>query len=518
MIRQPIRTNTRERKQVAIALPCPVGGLNVRDNVAAMPISDAIEMDNFIPYETYVEQRAGYKKLFNTENIGVSLIAYNNAKNPGLIYGGGGALYKFNPLTTQEPDILKGGFIGNNWQGVLYKQRLFLVNGQDLPQVYDGETVEELGIYVSSGQPLNLQDLYLTTIFKNRLFFAQDNSLSIWYMKEAGNIAGEILELDLNELSRRGGKIAAIANWTQQGGQGQDNLLVVITSEGECFVYDGSDPSDIDAWTLRGIYNMPRVVGINNNTQLAGNVIVITENGYYPLSNVLSQAFASTAVAFSDKINGEFLKLNNSFAYKDWQIEYFSSKDLMIINVPITPSKSIQHVMNCRTGAWCRFSAINIKAMAQLNNNIYFCGYDNTPAANPAVFKLFEGSTDDGKPIECHCRQAFTDFGYKGLKRWNTLQIALLSKAKISFQMSFGIDYGAPTVFNVKNEVHDQSLWDEAIWDVSKWESAEDVYTNRIILSGVPGIKGSIGVKVYNDSVVFKWLESFITFESNGYV
>ena len=42
-------------------LPAPVGGLNQRDNLDTMPLTDAIVMDNYYPSETKVCLRGGYK-------------------------------------------------------------------------------------------------------------------------------------------------------------------------------------------------------------------------------------------------------------------------------------------------------------------------------------------------------------------------------------------------------------------------------------------------------------------------
>jgi hypothetical protein len=522
MSRKPLKNNQRQAKRKVVNIACPTGGLNLRDNIANMSPNDAVIMDNFIPQETYIEQRRGFTEVYKIEDNkpGESIISYEVAAKHEILFSAAGKIYKFS-LNAQSPTFLKGDFFGNNWVSVLYKQNLFLVNGQDKPQIYDGTEIKDAAFTVPAGQTLDLRALYLTTLFKNRLFFAEKDSLNVWYAKEAGNIAGDLLKLDLNQIASKGGKVAAIANWTQQGGQGQDNLFIVITTQGECFVYDGNDPSSIDAWALRGIYQIPRVVGINNNTTLAGNVIIITESGYYPLSKVLSDAFANKTVAFSDKINGEFKNLRPSFDLPNWQINYISSQDLMIVNVPLPAQESIQHVMNCTTGSWCRFTGINMNCFTQLGNEIYFCGSDideNKEEYN-GIFKLLDGESDNGKPIQSYCQSAFCDFGFGQLKRWELLKIVYMCKTKLNYQISFGIDYKLPNLAEIFNNQIDDSKWDVSQWDVSPWAQEDDVFENTTILHGVPGLKGSIGLKLANSTVLnatFKWLTSTISFETES--
>ena len=54
----------KQRKQVAktVNLPAPVGGWNARDSIAAMPVKDAVIMDNFFCMPTSVAVRNGMSK------------------------------------------------------------------------------------------------------------------------------------------------------------------------------------------------------------------------------------------------------------------------------------------------------------------------------------------------------------------------------------------------------------------------------------------------------------------------
>ena len=113
----------------------------------------------------------------------------------------------------------------------------------------------------------------------------------------------------------------SICSWTQDGGHGIDDLTAFISSEGEVAIYSGSDPSNIDDWNLRGVYRMSKPVGYHCAMQYQGDIVIISEDGYIPLSKALSLDKANASqIAFSDKIRGLVLNRTLHGKYKrGWQ-------------------------------------------------------------------------------------------------------------------------------------------------------------------------------------------------------
>ncbi|MGK3945817.1 hypothetical protein ABK046_46665, partial [Streptomyces caeruleatus] len=66
------------------------------------------------------------------------------------------------------------------------------------------------------------------TLFKNRLFFVQNNSMNVWYLP-VNSIGGTASMLDLGSVFRRGGRVEACYTWTLDAGDGSDDHFVVIS-------------------------------------------------------------------------------------------------------------------------------------------------------------------------------------------------------------------------------------------------------------------------------------------------
>lgn len=77
----------------AVALDAPIGGLNGIDGVDAMPPTDAIQLDNWIPRSGYLQSRPGYTR--HTSDLGAdveTLVAYTPSGADQLIAGANSTL------------------------------------------------------------------------------------------------------------------------------------------------------------------------------------------------------------------------------------------------------------------------------------------------------------------------------------------------------------------------------------------------------------------------------------------
>ena len=274
----PQRIVSRSAKSQNFNIPAPTGGLNLRDSLDNMSIEDALVMDNYIPLDSKVVLRKGYQRYVTlTEKI-TSLIPYKLPLEKRLLAFGGGKM--FDITSKQDIIIYDKGFHENWWQSCQFKNRLILVNGVDTPQTYyieNAEThFEDLPI---SGADLIPQKLVNVCVSKQRLFFAEKGSLNAWYTSGVGEVQGTLYKLDLSTIFRDGGELITIASWTQDAGQGIDDLTVFLTSEGEVAVYAGSNPNDASDWRLKGIYRMSRPIGYRCTVQHQGDIVIISEDG-----------------------------------------------------------------------------------------------------------------------------------------------------------------------------------------------------------------------------------------------
>src|SRR5574344_616328 len=333
------RLLNRNNKSVSYTLPAPIKGLNVRDSLANMNAEYAITMDNYIPSDTKVALRKGYILYCNLSASVDTLSEYKTGNGSKLIAIAEGKAYNISsPDTPYQYENLS--FSDSHCQTQQYKNYLYFVNGWDIPKVYyvdndDNEHFEDWQ-FVAEDKP----DLHIANVAvsKQRLWFVERNSLKVWYPEVAGNIAGTLQSFDFSQVARFGGKLVAVANWTQDGGQGIDDLTVFITSEGEALVYSGSNINDATDWTLKGSYKISKPIGYNCLVPYQGDVVIISEDGYIPLSKALPLERAnSSQVSFSDAIRGLVLDRTAKYAnHKGWQGIIYGRGGYGIFNVPVS--------------------------------------------------------------------------------------------------------------------------------------------------------------------------------------
>ena len=66
-------------------------------------------------------------------------------------------------------------------------------------------------------------------------------NLAVYYLPLQQK-SGEVKQLPLNAVFRRGGHIRAMYTWTIDGGAGMDDKLVIFSTNGECVIYSRHRP------------------------------------------------------------------------------------------------------------------------------------------------------------------------------------------------------------------------------------------------------------------------------------
>jgi hypothetical protein len=497
-IKRPLRSKRQQRVSRKITLPSPLGGWNARDNLDLMQPTDAVVMDNWIARESYLELRNGYTKKVTIPNIVETLFAYEVAGNKKLLAASNGEILELD-LGADSTTSLASGYNSDQWQYTIYKNRIFACNGNDLPFVYNGSTVGATGF---TGSGLTLSNLVNVVQFKNRLFFIEKGTLKFWHTDAAGNITGTLLEFDLSQFSKLGGELIAIDTWGQN-----DSQLVLITSEGEVFVYSGTDPADATNWYLRGIYTIPKPLGYRSTQQFAGDLIVITQDGYYPLSKVLPLEESNKAVAFSDKISGAVQDLRNRWTSFGWQIRLYSKGSYLLVNVPYKSGEYRQHIMNTVTGAWSQFVGQNSACFEVFDDNIYFGG------RNGNVYQADSGTTDDGALIDGYVQQAYSNYGSNEIKHFKEISTIISTELDLIQNIFFGVDFKDAKKSFSSSPTAGGGLWNTFLWNTTFWSAGGSPTTRRIPLVADIGYKGSIGIKTQSSQGEIKWFSSVVIFE-----
>lgn len=456
-------------KNIPGNIPAPVGGVNAYSAVMSMPKLDAVMLDNWIPYPDRLQMRDGYAshatgfsntpyRLWNYANgAGVeSLWATTdtgifNVTSAGAI---GSAAIALTQGKTSAAVIATGA---NTY--------LMVVNGTDTLKQYDGASWTSVATY--SGGAVSTAIFNRVCLYRQRLFFSQKNTLTIYYLP-VNSISGTATSYDLGALFPRGGYIADIGTWTIDGGSGPEDQLAIATSKGEIAVFTGSDPGSITTWALQGVYFIGRPLGDRPFFKYGGDLLFLSENGVYPLSRAVQAASIERTRAVTEKVRALFnYAARNYSSNEGWQIIAQPDIPLLLVNVPSTPLRQ-QIVMHAQTGSWATLSGWNAYAFGRMGATLYF-------STSNAIMRV-TGVNDNGGNITATLVQAYSNLGYP-----RTKQIVMM---KPYFQTGGNFDYDIGVASNFTglqeasgisiNSLGSLPLWGSAIWGSAVWAGSEN--------------------------------------------
>ena len=495
MLVAPLRSNnTRGNIASGASMPAPVKGWNDKSPLAAMSPEQALQLDNWFPQPAYVELRKGWAQHSDTsETTPVkTLMAYQapNSANDKLfgvsndtIYNVTGSSASATSVTTLTSAELQ--HVNFTTSGGSY---LYAVNGADLPVAFDGTSWTNpaiTGVDESTFIHLN--------VFKNRLFFIPKNSTKFWYLA-VDSIAGAATSFELGGLMSLGGYVMAMGTITIDGGSGPDDHAVFVTSEGQVIVYQGSDPSDSNAWALVGVYSISPPIGRRCLTKIAGDLGILTTSGLLPLSKAMVVDRAAVAnVALTDDINNTFTRSAQEYGSNfGWQVIVHPKSNMCIVNVPLVAGgASHQYVMNTLHGAWARFTNQAAACFEVFQDRLFFGGQDGK------VYEADSASQDGGEPITADMLTSYQYYQSKGtLKQWKMVQTLLTSDGRVAPGLIMVSDFkdGAVSYLPAQGTISG-SNWDEVDWDEFDWGGADEV-TNKWQAVRAVGLCAAIRIKV----------------------
>lgn len=467
---------------IKVNLGASIGGLNLLDPLDNMGSQYAIQMDNVIPDPEGDKVRSGHVKLVSGIYNKIIPVPISGAEK--IIVAKDATLYLYDPTDWTISPTTKAGFSTDNWASCSFvdgsgKQHIFLANGVDTPQDYTtANGISDTGFTVSGlklDSPLS---------FKNKMYFVGGD----WDIYYGGTqaISGSLTKFSVGSFFKKGGKILTIQNWTQDAGQGMNDIFVIISTEGEVMLYQGSDPSESD-WSSLGVFNIPRPIGKNCCEMVGADIIIITENGYLPLSRVLSDLRANRT-SISALINPIVRGRNFS---SNWEIHFYSKKGWLIINAPslLAGYSHEQHVLNLNTNAWCRFLGMDAQSWCVLFDKLYFCNAKG-------IFQADVGVTDDGDWITYQIQKAYNTFGVPDKKQLMRMVPRLMSYAENVVYKKINSDFkeGTNRILLDQTNAGYSSYWDTAIWDENYWSDEYMAYTTRASVTSRTGSFLSVGL------------------------
>lgn len=498
------------------SLVSPVRGWNTRDALDAMDPADAVLLDNFYPDAGGVNVRNGYS-LF-ASGLGspsaVELLAeYHSGSTLTFIAGAGGSVYD---ITSGTASSLASGFGSDAWMSIPFKGKLFLANGTDTLQVYDGSTVGN-----STFTGVTLSTLVGGIAYQQRLFFWANSSAGFWFAP-LNAITGALQFFDLSSFSPNGGNLIAAATYSHDGGNGVLDFICFIMSSGDCLIYYGNDPSNFpNYWQLIGIYRISPPVSRLAVCNYGAEAFLTTFDDHVPLQQQLV-ALKNGALPPRSKVSNAVQQavLANSAAF-GWQALYYPRGRRLIFNVPNVDGTFSQHVQNTgvsytdnltgqTTSPWCRFQNMNAVRWSLFNNKLYFGD------SNGNVFLADSGTLDLLGAVNAIGQQAWNTFNDPLRKHLKAARPLVQGVASFNYSFDVGFDYGDLSIPTTAQVVAVGSPWDTSPWDTSPW-SPELGTTTAWHASGGTGTAVSSGLNISTTEGA-SWLRTDFRYERGQYL
>lgn len=400
------------------SLPAPIGGLNDRDSIADMPMSDAVVMDNWWPYPSYLGVRKGSTDHVTGFAAAVeSLVEYLPTSGTSTLFAAAGtAIYNATSAGAVGAAV-QSGLTNARWEHANITTPggsfLYMVNGADKPRLWDGASwvaVDAVSTPAITG--VTTTDLIHVCLFKNRLFFTEKNSMSVWYLP-VNSIGGAAAEIDLGSIFRLGGSIMACFTWTIDAGNGADDHFVIISTNGEVAVYRGTDPSSAADWSIVGVFVLGRPIGRRCGIKYGGDLAINCMEGVYPLGKGLLSASVDRRIALTDKIQNSVSVAANTYASSfGWQLCLYPDANMLILNIP--GSVKYQYAQNTITGAWARFTGWDANVWLTATSGLYY-------GDGSKVRKAWTGNSDGSTPIQFDVCGPFSYYGAKSNNKYFTM-------------------------------------------------------------------------------------------------
>lgn len=497
--------------------PAPVGGWNARDSLAAMKPTDAVTLDNWFPGASYVEIRGGYADHATGMTGNGKTLAVHNAQNGTNTMWCATAAGVYNVSSAGAVGAAVAARTSGKHQWLNFgdgtNQWLIMVNGADTPLYYDGTSwVSVTGVSSPALTGVTTTDIVNLFVSKGRLFYLVNNSLSFWYLA-AGAAGGALTEFDLSGVAKKGGYLMAGETWTVDAGDGPDDRIVFITSEGEVIVYAGTNPSSASDWTLVGVYEIGNPLGRKCMRKYGGDLVILTQNGAFPMAAALQSASIDYKLALSFKIENAFNEAARLYGSTyGWTTVLYPARSAMIVNIPLVEDgEHHQYVMNTITKSWCRFKEWDAEDFVVFNAELYF-------TTSNKVVKAWTGQIDGTNNIDAYAKTAFSYFNdASNQKLFKMFRPVLAVNGSLSFLTDIDVDFqDTPITGSASYSVTSGASWDVDDWDEGYWAAGLEVTKAWTSPDQYQGITAAGKIKVSTNSLTVQWLACDYMYERGG--
>ena len=424
-------------------MPPPYAGLDLVSPIDNMEPQYALELVNVFPGAGAPTVRLGYEQFasigtapaikllapLHLANGTSQLVACTNSKIYSISESG--AVTDKTGTTTPT---------AGDWQWVTYANRMYLCNGANNAQVYDGSTCSDItftGVTKSS--------LINVTAHKERLYFIEANTSKIWYggLQVTGTGGTPALtSFDLQYVFTRGGYAVGIGSFTNNASTSTQDYFWACSSEGEIVFYGGAYAGDFNSWGLVARYYIGKPLGYRAFVRVNNDVWIITEQGIVPVSALFQSDPEAALNVVSQRVNPLISQYAAAIPFDhQWAGFFWPQGRRVYISLPSTGEGCKLLVYSIDTKGWTLFQLYND------NHSLASTLFKQLPFYGSSAGVVWQGETGQadavvsnvGQSITYSGRTAFSFYGsrsnYKAFK-----DIRPIMKVKRGVSLNLGLD------------------------------------------------------------------------------
>ena len=491
----PVLRRGQKQNSQATSIPAPIKGINAIAGLVGMAPDECIYTYNLMPYDFGAQVRQGYKEWANgwTGGAAKTVISFegNTAADDRLFVASPEGIFDCTtegettptqvvtfPSSADEAGVCTSTLFTNDGE----ERFLLVTDAENGYYIYSADT--DVWTKVTSGggpgsiQGVDPADLVYVMIWKNRLWFIEKNTTNAWYLS-AGAITGQATQFNFGTQFRQGGQLLMMLNWTLDGGDGIDDLLVAISKSGDVVVYKGTDPAQASTFGLVGVWYVGDIPHSNRVAYAyAGEIYILSVYGLLPMSALLNgSSINDPEVYITHKISRYVrIVMDTSFNNSGWQVYTQDKKGFLSVTTPINPpANQVSFSMYLGTNGWGIQRGLPRGHSTNWQGETYFC--DNT------TNKLFIDAGDvdgvfidpdtDGQPqsIDWSALSSFQTLGEPArYKRCQYIRPMFVAGGTPSFKVKAAYDFDIaeiaafPVIGGNPSALWDASNWNSALW------------------------------------------------------
>lgn len=327
---------------------------------------------------------------------------------------------------------------------------------------------------------LTSADMYYVWAYKNRLWFAEKDTMNAYYLSEVDSLGGGASIFPLAGVFGKGGSLLFGAVWSIDGNNGADlsEQNIFVSTEGEVAVYQGINPDEAATWGKVGLYQIGRPLGNRAHFRGGGDVAIATSVGLVPLSKAVSLDITSLAVAtVSYKIADAWSEALTLRGLEGWQCQIWPELKQAIVSPPniIGANQPVLFISNTETGAWTRYTGWQALCMCVFRGQLFF------GSPNGQIFIANASGKDHNDTYTGVVMPLFEDMGSPGALKIGEVGRAVVRANTViqdTLDMVVDFDTSVPAAPDA-SILNSGNLWDLGIWGQSVWSSGTPTVINQ---------------------------------------